>query len=131
VKAILKALIVWITLLALPLEGIASATMCVCAPYAVAHQRAHHDHDHASMAEDAAPAAAAHASPSAHADHHPAQHHHCAKCAACAACGSCMSMAPACLTVLPVPASTSVTVPFDQHALSSVDLALPERPPRA
>jgi len=119
VKAILKVLIVWITLLAVPLQGFASASMCLCAPSAVAH----HDHDHESMP--------AHAAPAARADHHPAEGHHCIKCAACAACGSCMSTAPGCMTVLPVPAGASVTVPFDQHALSSVDLALPERPPRA
>jgi hypothetical protein len=129
VKAILKVLIVWITLLALPLEGFASASMCLCGPPAVAH----HDHGHASMHEHAAPSGhhVAKAAPGAPADRHAAQDHHCAKCAACAACGSCMSMAPACMTVLPAPASTSVTVPFDQQALSSVDLALPERPPRA
>jgi hypothetical protein len=128
VKAILKVLIVWITLLALPLEGFAAATMCLCAPSAVGH----HDHDHGSVhehAEHSGPRAhAAHAAP---ADHHPAAGDHCAKCAACAACGACMAMAPACMTVLPVRASVSVTVPFDQQALSSVDLALPERPPRA
>jgi hypothetical protein len=127
VKAILKALIVWITLLALPLEGIAAATMCLCAPSAVAHPLARHDHDHASMAADAA-----HAQPSAHADHHhPASHHGCAKCAACGACGACMAMAPASMTVLPASAAAAVTVASDQHALPSVDLALPERPPRA
>lgn len=42
-----------------------------------------------------------------------------------------MAMALAGMTVLPAPATASVTVPFDQHVLSSVDLALPERPPRA
>jgi ABC-type nickel/cobalt efflux system permease component RcnA len=124
VKAILKALIVWITLLALPLEGFAAATMCVCAPSAVAHQVAHHDHDHASMADET------HAQPSAHTGHHPASHH-CAKCATCGACGTCMAMAPACLSVLPASASAAATAASDQHVLPSVDLALPERPPRA
>jgi hypothetical protein len=40
-------------------------------------------------------------------------------------------MAPSFLAVLPVSAVPSIIVPFDQQILPSVDLALPERPPRA
>ncbi|MFK3741562.1 hypothetical protein [Massilia sp. TN1-12] len=48
-KAILKVLIVWMTLLAVPLQGFASATMSCCPPPSAAAQ---HDHDHEPMAGD-------------------------------------------------------------------------------
>jgi hypothetical protein len=132
VKAILKVLIVWMTLFAVPLQGFASATMSLCAPPAAA---ALHDHKHQSMADDTdAPGAHAHdqhAGPDMRADHHPAAHHHTGKCGACTTCGSCVTMAPALIAVLPVSAApSSVTVPFEQKILPSVYLTLPERPPR-
>jgi hypothetical protein len=133
VKAILKVLIVWMTLLAVPLQGFASATMSLCAPSTAAAQ---HHHDHESMASDTdargAHAHDQHAEPSMQAGDHPAAHHHTGKCATCATCGSCVSMAPAFVAVVPVSAlPSSITVPFDQQILPSVYLALPERPPRA
>jgi hypothetical protein len=120
------------TLLAVPLQGFASATMSLCAP---APAVAQHDHDHESMDDDADASAAhareQHVGPDMQADHHPAAHHHTGNCAACGTCGSCVSMAPSCVAVLPLSGSpSSITVPFDQHILPSVDLALPERPPR-
>lgn len=131
-KAILKVLIVWITLLAVPLHGVASAAMFPCAPPLTA---APHDHDDDGMADDAnlanADAHHVHAALDAHSDHAPSAHHHAGKCAACATCGSCVAMAPSFIAVLPVSAAPSITVPFNQHLLQSVDLALPERPPRA
>jgi hypothetical protein len=131
VKAILKVLIVWITLLAVPLHGFASATMSPCAPMAAAAQL---DHDHEAMADtDMANVHQhdEHATSETHSEHAPAAHHHSAKCAACATCGTCVAMAPSFIAVLPVSAAPSITVPFDQQLLQSVDLALPERPPRA
>lgn len=131
-KAILKVLIVWITLLAVPLHGFASATMSLCAPVPAAAQ---HDHDHETMADDAnvthVHAHDEHAAPDAHSKPAPAAHHHSGKCAACATCGTCVAMAPSFIAVLSVSAAPSITVPFDQQLLQSVDLALPERPPRA
>ncbi|WP_371763418.1 hypothetical protein [Massilia sp.] len=131
-KAILKVLIVWITLLAVPLHGFASATMSSCAPLPAA---APHGHEHDGMADDAdladVDAHDGHAAPDVHSDHAPSAHHHAGKCAACATCGSCVAMAPSFIAVLPVSAAPSVTVPFDQYLLQSADLALPERPPRA
>jgi hypothetical protein len=125
----LKILIVWVTLLAMPLQGFASASMSLCAPVTVAAQ---HDHDHESMADaSGAHLHDQHIEPDTQADHHPAAHQHTGKCAACATCCACVSMAPSFVPVVPVPASpSSITAPFDQHILPSVDLALPERPPR-
>jgi hypothetical protein len=137
VKAFLKVLIVWMTLLAGPLHGFASAMASPCAtlPFAAVEQA--HDMDHEMMADDGetnASAANEHhgdAGPDLDAGHHPGTHHHSAKCAACTTCGSCVAMAPSSIAALPMSASSFITTPFDQHILRSVDLALPERPPRA
>jgi hypothetical protein len=130
VKATLKVLIVWITLLALPLQGFASATMSFCALPMVTAQ---YDHDHASMADDETDVSALdeHVERVNQVDHHPGSHHQSNKCAACAVCNACVPMAPSFLVGLPVAASRSVTASFEQHILPSVYLALPERPPRA
>nr|WP_143029039.1 hypothetical protein [Massilia sp. PDC64] len=131
-KAILKALIIWMTLLTLPLQGFAAATVSCCVPPTAAAQI---DHDHDAMANDDVPSAVRaydeHAGPGIQTDHHPAAHHHAGKCATCGTCGSCVPMAPMFVAVLPVSASQSITVPFDQRTLTSVDLAHPERPPSA
>jgi hypothetical protein len=128
----LRVLIVWIMLLAVPLQGFASATMIPCAPTAAGAQ---HEHDHESMPDDAV-ASTTHQydegiASATQGDHHPAPHHQSGKCATCATCGACVAMAPSFLAVLPVSAGPSLVVPFDQQILPSVDLALPERPPRA
>ena len=129
-KAILKVLIVWMTLLAVPLQGFASATMSFCVPPVAAQD----SHDHESMADDvdmsSAHAHDEHAGSDMQADHHPASHHQAGKCATCATCSVCLSMAPSFVAVLPATASSSTTIPFDRHLLPSVYLALLERPPR-
>jgi hypothetical protein len=116
VNTILRALVVWITLLALPLQGFAAATANHCAP---APSTAHgvHAHAHAS-------APGKHAVRPQHAEG-------AGKCASCAACCSCTPMALSFLAVPPVALPSSITVPFEQRLLPSVHLALPERPPRA
>jgi hypothetical protein len=123
-------LIIWITLLALPIQGFASATASFCVPPPAAAQ---HGHDHEAMSYDDASGVHAHehAGPDMQTNHHPSSHHQSGKCAACATCGFCVSMAPSFTAVLPVSASPSMTVPFEQHIPPSVDLAFPERPPRA
>lgn len=130
-KAILKVLIIWMTLLAVPLQGFASATMSFCVPPVAAQD----SHDYESMDDEAdmsrAHIHAEHAGADMQTDHYPTSHHQAGKCATCATCGSCLSMAPSFIAVLPATASSSITVPFDQQLLPSVDLALPERPPRA
>jgi hypothetical protein len=132
VKNLLKILVVWLTLLAVPLQGFAFATMPLCAPISAAAED--HDHDHESMVDDVSDVHAHDDQEAAdmQSDHqHPAAHHHKAKCAACATCGSCVPMAPSFTSVVPPSASLSLTVALDQRILTSVDLALPERPPRA
>jgi hypothetical protein len=133
VKAFLKVLVLWMALLALPLQGFASATMSPCAPLPAAAQ---HDHDHAATAGDntscGEQAHDGHTGAGMQSDqHHPASQHHAGKCASCATCGACMSMVPSFVAVLPLSTSPSITIPFDLRTPPSVDLALPERPPRA
>jgi hypothetical protein len=127
VNAFLRILIVWISLLALPLQGYASATMSLCAPATPAAQ-----HEHESMDDHAAPVFHEHevvVAADTDAGHYPA-HHPSGKCATCATCCSCLPLALSFGAALPVFSSSSVPIPFDQGALPSVDLALPERPPR-
>jgi hypothetical protein len=132
VKATLRVLIVWTMLLTLPLQGIAAAMMSCCSPPSAAAQ---HRHDHGAVVDDGHTSTAhAHhvqAGPDMHADPHPVAHHHAGKCATCGACGSCVPMAPSFAAALPVSATQSIATPVDQHTLTSVDLAHPERPPRA
>jgi len=123
VKAILNILIVWTMLLTLPLQGVAAATMSCCPPPSAAAQDCH---DHGAVVDDGHGAAA-----HAQADPHAAAHHHAAKCATCGTCGICIPMAPSFVGAPAVSASQSIATPVDQHTLTSVDLAHPERPPRA
>jgi hypothetical protein len=124
-------LIVWVLLLVLPLQGFASATICCCAPSMASAQ---HDHGTASDEDHHASAAQVHDEHGViglHDGHHHPADHHAAKCSTCGTCGSCLSMAPSFTTALPASSPQSLAAPFDQHILPSVDLALPERPPRA
>jgi hypothetical protein len=135
VKAIFKVLVLWTMLLTLPLQGFAAATMSCCPPPSAAAGHCH-DQDGAAdgMVEGGHASTArtdhVHAGPGAHTDHHTPAHHH-GKCATCGSCASCVPMAPALVAAIPAPASPSIAMPFDQHTLTSVDLAHPERPPRA
>jgi hypothetical protein len=117
VNTVLRSLFVWLLLLALPVQGVAVAARMlphVAAPAAHATTAAHHCHDTAPAA-DAAKAADA---------HHPDKHH-----GACADC--CIAAAPVPATVVPPAcAPPSVAIPFRAGHVASVDLSLPERPPR-
>lgn len=125
-NTILRTLIVWLVLLAVPFQGFASAAMPGCAS------------NHAMPAPHTAEAApahamhgAAHAMPAAMDDgQHGMDHHGSAKCGACSACSIGAAMAPAAMLALAVHAPPALTVPFTLDRLPAVDLALPERPPR-
>lgn len=126
----IRSLIVWLVLLALPFQGFAAAAAMPCAALtraasaqpaqagAVMHRHAamlHHGH--------AKPAAAG-------AGHHAGTDHHAgAKCGSCAACwvGAAMAGASAAIGAQQAP---SATIPFDAGHLPSVHPRLPERPPR-
>jgi hypothetical protein len=127
VNALLRVLIAWITLLALPLQGFASATMVLRAPPASAA------HGHAAHAAHAAHARVhdERAGADRRADHPDGSHHQSGKCASCAACCAFMPLASSFVAVPAAAPPASITVPFAQRLLPSVYLALPERPPRA
>jgi hypothetical protein len=133
VNKLLHSLIVWILLLAVPLQGFAAATMMLCAPQvanAAAVPGASHDHQ-AMLAAQA----------SGHHDQHAVSRHDGdgdkhdrqagGKCGACSACCYGAAMAPS--DSLPmssgVPAFESI--PFAAGHAPTVDLAGPERPPQS
>jgi hypothetical protein len=131
VKNALKSLIVWVMLLAVPLQAFASATMLLCAPVSVRmesqHQRAvaeaPHQHDVATSLT-AAPVTGD--VQNAVSDHH----HAGGKCGSCANCGCGASMVPSFASSVPVLAPHFESIPFNLGHVLNVDLAFPERPPR-
>ncbi|MDB5933799.1 MAG: hypothetical protein JWQ01_1143 [Massilia sp.] len=143
VKILVKSLIVWFLLLAVPFQGFASATMLFCAPMQshspVAHTDAasseHHDHDamlagqHAdhdhniSGDHEASPDDADHTSM--------ASHHDGSKCNSCAACCFGASMPPSGSVRPAIDSQRFSAIPFDTGFVPAVELALPERPPQA
>ncbi|WP_377704664.1 hypothetical protein [Pseudoduganella sp. UC29_71] len=159
-QAVFRSLLLWLMLVAIPFQGVASAGMLLCAPGPVPSRapdmKAGHDH--------AAMLAAAHAdrvdSHAGHAHHGVAQpdaetqtqqtqqaqagepgaadgghgahsSHGPAKCGSTGACCVGAALAPALPGVPPAPAVSSQSIPFYSGRLPAVDLALPERPPQA
>jgi hypothetical protein len=134
VNANLKALIVWLMLLTVPLQGFASATRLWCAPTPAAaqYQVAHHADAGPTVTGDHGGAHATVTSVSASlADHHNKPHHRTdGKCNTCATCCVGASMPPSFASSLPVYAPQFESIPFTPPYRAAPDLALPERPPR-
>jgi hypothetical protein len=115
-KTVMRSLIVWLLLLALPFQGLAAARMLPSvsapAPQSVMHA--------APVAKSCHDTAATRATDGDH------QHKH------RSVCGDCCIV----VALVPVPfippafAPPSVAIPFHAGHLASVDPALPERPPR-
>jgi hypothetical protein len=126
----LKSLIVWLMLLAIPFQGFASATMLFCAPMhsmaplqPVAGEPALH-HQHGASAGTMADQQHANQEPSA-------GQHASGNCDSCATCCFGAAIAPSHATRLEVETQRFAANPFTGGSASSVDLALPERPPQA
>lgn len=128
-KNLLKSLIVWLMLVAIPFQGFASASMLTCAPMQAApvamtpehcaEMAAMHGDMDNDMASDAAPD-----QPSSHA-------HAGGKCSTCASCCFSAAMAPSVpLVHIPADMPELADFPFDAGHVAIVDLALPERPPK-
>lgn len=123
---LLRSLIVWLMLLALPYQGYASATMLLCAaPATVATAGSSAPaamsaapHDHAAMM-----------AAQSHKDHAGKSTHSGMKCGGTACCAT---AAPALSATegMPLLPLVSVTIPFYSDFLPAVDLAHPERPPQ-
>lgn len=123
-RIVLKALLVWFMLLAVPFQGFASATMLLCAPLPVGSAPG-------VQHEQNAPAAGtAHQHHEAGAVADQSDQHAGGKCGSCSECCIGALIAPSRLASLPVAAPHYVAIPFDTGEVPSVDLALPERPPR-
>ena len=120
-----RSIVVWLMLLALPLQGFASVTMMACADgtppvvaqVAIAAPAAGH-HDHAAMMAQAA----AHGG-----DHHTG--HGTLKCGGTACCVG-AALAPCPPIVLPALPLASAPISLYSGFLPAVDLAHPERPPQ-
>ena len=129
-----RFLIVWLLVLALPFQGLASASMLLCAPTlpsapATAHASMQamngKPHDHAAMLKAMAAAGQQHAG-----DQH-GSHHHDGKSRACADCCVGAALAPAMLPVLALAPPQFISIPFRPGHVPSVDPTLLERPPRS
>lgn len=145
VKILFKSLLVWFMLLAVPLQGFASATTLLCAPPGTASGT--HElllrtgapaHDHQAMllarhaddmhAAGADMTSAGHSETSGKAS---SSHDAGGNCNACSACCVGAAMAPSPAMRVPVEAQQFTVIPFDSGVAPAVDLALPERPPQA
>jgi hypothetical protein len=122
VKIIFRTLIVWLVLLAVPFQGLATAAMLPCA--GCDHSQAHGHH-----AGKMPQAAAHHAMQDKAAMHGSALDHH-AKCSNCA--DSCVGavIAPASVAAVVAHAPAAFSIPFDAGHVPSVYPDHPERPPR-
>ena len=127
-KTVLKSLIVWVLLLAVPFQGFASATMLVCAPIQPASLAAAAPHDHHAML--ASSGHEHHAANAGTTDHQSAGHHAGGKCNSCASCCFGASILPSYVTSVPAATRDFAVVPFDVGFVPAVDLAFPERPPK-
>jgi hypothetical protein len=117
VKSLLRILIVWLALLAVPFQGFAAAAAFGCAHSAPAHGMQHNkaamQHGHACHHQDSAKADA-----------------HDGKCSNCAACCSVAAIAPPAMPVAGVASESSHYLITDAGPVPSADPDHPERPPR-
>lgn len=123
-KAIFHTMMIWLMLLAIPVQGFAAASMMLCAPVAAradVHTSAG-PHDHAAML-------AAQASNTPDQPTIPGQHV-AGKCGVCAACCMGIVMMTSTLPVLPVFDFVSQHHAADTTFLPSVIPDHPERPPQ-
>jgi len=146
---LLRSLVVWLLLLAMPFQAYASATMMPCASQihdakSLMTMAPFHDHDHAAMmvpghdhaAMLAAMANAGAASQQLHPDHHA---DHCtnnahamrAKCDCAACCVGAVLASSATAAALPALENLSEPPALYADFLPAVDLAHPERPPQS
>jgi hypothetical protein len=130
VNTLLRSLIVWLLMLALPWQGVAAAAMLGCAPAPLPAVSMHAAHDaarppcHEGMAMH--DSATQQPEPQQKSGTH---HGSAAKCAACAACGIAAVLPAAFPPLAPAP-PPSLSAPLAEQVLPTVHLDQPERPPR-
>ena len=135
-RSVFHTLLIWLMLLAVPVQGFAAASMLLCEPIVVsnaasANAHAHH-HDHAQMSADHASADQLSGN-SNHAHHHQqtSNHHTAAKCGACAACCIAVAMTAPAAAALPHMHVDSERITALNTFPSSVIPVYPDRPPKA
>ena len=122
---LLRSLIVWLMLLALPYQGYASATMLLCLAPAQATMAAG-AHDHAAMMAGAV----AHDDGDKRHQHGGSKSAHGGmKCSGSACCAAAAPVTPPLMTVPSLPL-VSALIPFYSDFLPAVHLAHPDRPPQ-
>jgi len=146
---VFRSIVVWLMLLALPVQGFASATMMPCADgmhgAASAATAAPPQHDHAAMLAAAAGAHDGVAAASPYGDHAaaatagitPMQNHHdhavgghgSLKCGGAACCAG-VALAPCMPSLLPALPGASAPISMYAGFLPAVDPEHPERPPQ-
>ncbi len=122
-RAILHTILVWLMLLAVPVQGFASATMLLCEPVVVSLHASPAAHNHAAMLE---------AQSSEQADQPTSSSHHTAgKCSSCAAFCLGLVMMTSSQPSLPMLDFPSQHDTVSTSRLTSVIPEHPERPPQA
>jgi hypothetical protein len=142
VKLLLKSYLVWFMLLAVPLQGYASATTLLCAPLENASRTMGLlktpapglDHQAMLAARHAGQTHADGAEPSAHrsdaSGKTSSSHDAGGKCNTCSTCCFGAAMVASHATRMPVEPQQFTVIPFAPGSVPAVDLALPERPPQ-
>ena len=136
-NTLLRSLIVWLLMLALPWQGMAAAAMVGCAPVPVPAVSMHAMHDAArppchegKAIQDSARQQAAQPEQPEQPEQKSGTHHgSAAKCAACAACGIAAVLPAAFPPFAPVPPPRLPAL-LAERVLPTVHLDQPERPPR-
>lgn len=129
-----KTLILWLMMLATPIQGFAAATMMFCEPmhqqmsFAEQGESMHEMHHHAHNALEHTSGNSA--SDPSNAAHNHGKHHGAGKCNMCSACCMLVAMtAPEFQAVSQLPVRSQV-IPFFTTALRGFVPESPERPPR-
>jgi hypothetical protein len=126
---LVRSLLVWLLLLAVPFQGFASAAMLPCASATTMPGHGHHTvpaatgtpgHDHGAMLHAMAKTG------QGHDGHGDGQHGN----GSCASCCIGAAMAPAAQPRLALARPDFIAIPFRAGHVPSVDPVLPERPPR-
>lgn len=135
-KTILKSLLVWLLLLAVPFQGFASATMLVCAPLSSAPVAVTKTALSLGDARSAATEESEHCAAMANgrgddAGTEKSSHHANSKCNSCASCHVGAALASSDASRITLETQQFSSIPFDLGFVAVVDLDFPERPPQA
>jgi hypothetical protein len=138
VKILLKSLVVWIMLMAVPFQGFASAMMLTCAPIQPISEDAtgsvftspYYDYRVPNASQEMEHAQSGHVTPLASDTDLSEQHRMDGSCKDCVSCHFGTAMAPSLVTPFAFSKPQLATDHFTLGRLAHVDLALPERPPQ-